>query len=675
MNANSITLPRLAAASPDPGESGHERAWRDGPVGCRPGGHVTLFLDRRGYVTGSAPPAAAPAGWHLGEVYSAECAARGDPEDDLRTAAREGSVDAEGWWTRADGSRCWVEATLAALRGAAGALTGFALVVRDASAARRAEEAHRLAEARLAGIVDLAREAIVSADESREIILFNRGAERIFGYTAGEVLGMPVAMLFADGYHDAHAGELLALGSARARREGDVGEVAARRRDGTVFPAAASLSCVDLAGRRLCTWVLRDVTVEKRASAEAAFLLRAGSALASSLDPAATLAAAASLAVEAFAGLCLADALEADACPRRTAAAGDSPAARELAAALAARPYDAASAEPAASALHAGEPRRLAFADADGLAAAGWPAEHARILAELAPGVLHAFPLILHQRRLGVLLLARAGGAGLGDPEVKLAGELAGRVALALESALLYEQSCRAARLRDEMVSVVSHDLRSPLTAIAMAASLLAEADAEPRLTPQRARLVDIIGRSTEQMTRMVGDLLDVARIESGRLDLRPASLRPATVLAEAAHLLRSQAEAVGIALEVEPGDDLPDVRGDPDRLQQVMANLVGNALKFTPAGGTITLRAEPDAEGGVRFSVDDTGSGIPAEHLTRVFDRFWQAGRADRRGLGLGLPIVKGIVEAHGGRIWAESEVGRGSSFRLTLPPAPAEA
>jgi signal transduction histidine kinase len=361
--------------------------------------------------------------------------------------------------------------------------------------------------------------------------------------------------------------------------------------------------------------------------------------------------------------------------PPRTAAGSAAPHAPEVARSLEALSSSLAAVEPVATALRTGAPHREEFSDGSSLRAAGWPADLARALSGLAPGALCVLPLAVHERAAGALILVRGGGAGFGAEDVRLAGELAGRAALALEGALLHEQALRAARLRDDMVSVVSHDLRSPLSVISMVAAMLAEPGTEPPLSATRAKFVEMIRRSAEQMNQMVEDLLDVARIESGRLALQGRPLVPATVLAEAAQSLLPQADAAGIGLEVEAVDRLPEVWGDPDRLQRVFANLVGNALKFTPRGGRITLRAEPEGGAEVRFSVRDTGGGIPPEHLPYVFDRFWQASRSDRWGLGLGLPIVKGIVEAQGGRVWVESEAGRGSAFFFTLPTTPAAA
>jgi signal transduction histidine kinase len=168
----------------------------------------------------------------------------------------------------------------------------------------------------------------------------------------------------------------------------------------------------------------------------------------------------------------------------------------------------------------------------------------------------------------------------------------------------------------------------------------------------------------------MIEDLLDITRIETGRLAVECSRVEVPTLLDEVETMMRPLAEGAGLRLECLAGDRLPTLYADRDRLVQVFSNLVGNAIKFTPEGGTVTLRAEGTG-GAVCFQVADTGAGIPAEHLPRLFDRFWQARRTDRRGLGLGLPIVKGIVEAHGGHVEVASTPGAGTTFSFTLPAA----
>jgi signal transduction histidine kinase len=170
-------------------------------------------------------------------------------------------------------------------------------------------------------------------------------------------------------------------------------------------------------------------------------------------------------------------------------------------------------------------------------------------------------------------------------------------------------------------------------------------------------------------MSRLIADLLDVTRLEGGkRLPIEPSRVDAADLLREADELFRANAAAARVTMVYECRDALPPVHADRHRVMQVLSNLIGNSLKFTPPAGTITVRAEP-RDGSVLFSVSDTGPGIPQEHLSDIFSPYWQAKRTERMGAGLGLPIAKGIVEAHGGRIWAESEPGAGTQFYFTLP------
>ena len=179
-----------------------------------------------------------------------------------------------------------------------------------------------------------------------------------------------------------------------------------------------------------------------------------------------------------------------------------------------------------------------------------------------------------------------------------------------------------------------------------------------------------MVHRAAERMNRLIQDLLDVRRIDSGRMAIELRAEAVDGLLKEAMDMLRPLATAASLELDCDVDRTLPRIAADSARVLQVLSNLVGNAVKFTPAGGRVRLRAEP-ADREVRFSVSDTGTGIPADQLPHIFGRFWQGTSVDRRGIGLGLAIAKGIVEAHGGRIWVESEVGTGSQFIFTLPIA----
>ena len=226
-----------------------------------------------------------------------------------------------------------------------------------------------------------------------------------------------------------------------------------------------------------------------------------------------------------------------------------------------------------------------------------------------------------------------------------------------------------AARARDEMLGVVSHDLRNPLAAIGLCASALAQS-IEPS-SESVQRMLASIKHSADSTDRLIEDLLDVSSIDAGRLALEPHAEAPCDLLAQASDMFAATARQRGVVFETQATPNLQPVRADAERVVQGLANLLTNSLKFTARGGHITLRAEPDPSG-VRFAVEDTGVGIAADDLPHVFDRFWQKHReGGERGTGLGLAIVRGIVDAHGGQIRVESTPGQGSRFSFTLPTA----
>ena len=228
----------------------------------------------------------------------------------------------------------------------------------------------------------------------------------------------------------------------------------------------------------------------------------------------------------------------------------------------------------------------------------------------------------------------------------------------------LYEEAEETIDAREQVLKIVSHDLRNPLNTIGMTASLMLNTTCTAE--QQRDHLLRV-QRAGERMNRLIQDLLDVAKLEAGRVAIDAKPLEVAPLLREAQDMLTPLAAERSIQLETVTAESLPTVAADSGRILQVLSNLVGNAIKFTPKGGRIVMRADPDPRG-VRFSVRDTGPGIPEEQRTQIFGRFWQANPADRRGIGLGLTIAKGIVEAHGGRIWCDSRVGEGTTFQFTL-------
>jgi signal transduction histidine kinase len=262
------------------------------------------------------------------------------------------------------------------------------------------------------------------------------------------------------------------------------------------------------------------------------------------------------------------------------------------------------------------------------------------------------------------------GGGPVFDRQQRQLGEkFASVAATALQNARLYAAAQNANRARDEMLGVVSHDLRNPLSAIAMCARVLD--DNSPADQAQRHELLDTIQDSTRWMNRLIEDLLDVSNIERGKLSLELRPEEPSQLVLQALHMFEVEAKEQGIALEARLPTNVALVMADRARVVQVLSNLIRNAIKFTPREGRIMVGLEPRGRD-VLFSVKDTGRGIPIEQQAHVFDRYWQSSAGAReRGAGLGLSIAKGIVEAHGGRIRVESAPGEGSEFAFTIPQA----
>ena len=406
-----------------------------------------------------------------------------------------------------------------------------------------------------------------------------------------------------------------------------------------------------------------DPVTETRQS----FLASAGDALAASLDYHTTLRTVAALAVQAFAEACMVDILNEDGIAERLAVDHRDPAMRERLSAMLAYPIRDGKDLLAYEVMRTGRAEMLNGFDEEELASVAQDADHLALLHSLRPQSLIVAPLIARGKVLGVMLLAAQERTYTQD-DLHLAEELARRAAIAVDNARLYADAQRAIAARDQLLAAVSHDLRNPLGVVMMSTAFLREL--LPDGGPQVSRQLEMIGRSAGQMNGMIEDLLDVARVDAGRLAVDATPVAASALLLEAADLLRPLAEKNGITLLVDDGGELPRVLADSNRVLQVFSNLGGNAVKFTPRGGTIALGADLDG-GALRFHVADTGLGMPAEHLPHLFDRFWQASRNDRRGIGLGLAIVQGIVAAHGGRVWAESTPGEGSTFYFTLPLA----
>jgi GAF domain-containing protein len=294
-------------------------------------------------------------------------------------------------------------------------------------------------------------------------------------------------------------------------------------------------------------------------------------------------------------------------------------------------------------------------------------------------------PMMVKDRVIGTLAIDQAVPDAFTKDDERIVAIAAAQAAVAIENAQLYaalkeradklEQAYRELqeidKLKDELVQNVSHELRTPLTFIKGYVELLLEQEMGPLNESQRESLA-IVAEKTNALTRLVSDIIFLQQVERESLDLAPHSMRDVARLA--LHSCEIAAANAGISLQLKASSDLPPILIDRDRINQVFDNLLGNAIKFSPRGGAITIAVE-DFGDALRMSVTDTGVGIPTDKLARVFERFYQVdGSATRHfgGAGLGLAIAKRIVESHGGQIWVRSAAGEGSTFYFTLPKIP---
>ncbi|HYW14426.1 MAG TPA: ATP-binding protein [Longimicrobium sp.] len=399
----------------------------------------------------------------------------------------------------------------------------------------------------------------------------------------------------------------------------------------------------------------------------AAFLAEASRVLASSFDTSTTLAQLARLAVPELADLCVVDVLDADGAYQQAGAAHVDPAKEGLIRAV--EPCAPARPHPITRLYAAGEPVLLADIPDEVMAEIAGGTRMRELAGAIGARSAMVVPLRAGERAIGgITLIAAESGRRYGAEDLALATELAHRAALAVENARLFAHAQSAIRARDEMLAVVAHDLRNPVSTIVLGADLLLETTPDDATRAFERRHLETIKRAGMRMNRLIQDLLEVSRVVGGRLSLAPQEEEARLLMTEASAMLRPLAQARGLAFHVRAPEGLPRLRMDAPRVMQVISNLVGNAVKFTPEGGSVTLGAAWDGRE-LHVSVADTGAGISTEQLPHVFGRFWQADDADQRGLGLGLAIARGIVEAHGGRIWVQSEPGEGSTFHFTLP------
>ena len=544
------------------------------------------------------------------------------------------------------------------------------VLVITAAPLNRTHEALQSSQAWNRSIVEQAPDGLFVADIAGHYTDVNSAACRMVGYTRDEVLARSITDLIVPS-------EVARLFETRDRLlEGGSGvsRWTLRRKDGShlpvevnaqIFPDGRWQAQVRDIGERV------RLESELRAAESAQkFLADLGYALVATIDDRETVQVVAGRVVGQLADVCSIETLEEDGRLRARVVACRDPAKDAACRRLEALQLDSERPYLGSTARKTKRPLLVSHVTSSYLDTFAHGVEHRRILQELDPKSFMAVPLLAHGGVVGSLVfISTTEDRHYTEADLPIAEAVALRAAFAVERASLYRIAQHLIRLRDDVLSIVAHDLRNPLGTILMQVGLLGRHHPE---TDRKMRMpLEAIERAARRMNRLIQDLLDVARMEGGRLSIKFGLVAGRQAVAEAMHAQEPLAVSASLGIHLDLPPVLPDLWADHDRLLQVFENLIGNAIKFTRAGGHVTVGAA-QRDGAVLFWVADTGIGIAAADLPHVFERLWQAEKTQQLGAGLGLPIVKGIVEAHGGHIWVDSAVGKGTTVFFTIPSAP---
>jgi PAS domain S-box-containing protein len=548
--------------------------------------------------------------------------------------------------------------------------------MKETEAARLAAERARLeVEERFRWLIDrLEEHAIFMLDAAGLVMSWNAGAERALGYSVDDVLGQDNARFYPpDDVARGKPAQDLAAAEASGTFED---EGARRRRDGRSFWAEVTITALhDEAGRlRGFAEVMRDVSARRRAEEARRFLVEATKELTASLDYDETLAHIADLAVPHVADWCTIDLLEPDGSLRRVGSSHVDAEKAALVRTLDERfPYEAIPLG-IRRVLDTGAVEYYTDVTEPRLLEAGLSPEHAAALTELGLRSIIIVPLTGRESTLGTITLVTGTSERTYDTgDVQLARDLGQRAGMAVENARLYRDARQAIAVRDEFLSIASHELRTPLTALQLQLQSVvrgAQRTPDARVPQERMlRAVDTATRQTERLAKLVDSLLDVSRITAGRLELEREPLDLAQVARDAVARLSSELRAAGCSVEIRADSGVVG-SWDRMRVEQIVTNLLANAAKYG-AGHPVEIEVEGDTRT-ARLRVRDHGIGIAKEALPRIFERFERAVSSRTfGGLGLGLYIVRQIVEAHGGTIRATSDPEEGTTFEVELPRA----
>ncbi|MCL5024945.1 MAG: PAS domain S-box protein [Chloroflexi bacterium] len=580
-----------------------------------------------------------------------------------------------------DGTRLIIAISAAPLRDADGTIAGVVSLLTDITERKRAEEALRQSEQKFRSIVERSEDGIVLVDEQGLIVEWNEGQEQLSGLRKAEVLGRPlwdVQFQVASGdkkrpeLYERIKGEILeALRTGRGPWLGQLVERELERSDGERRVLQSMTFPVRTEQGFMLGGISRDVTERKRAEDAQRFLAEASKQLSSSLDDETILASVAHLAVPTIADWCAVDIVPENGPPRLVASVIHDSSVEELARETYCRYcLDESGESSYAKALRTGQPVLVTEVSDSALEAAIEDADHLRAVREMGHISYIVVPITVRGDTVGIISIASmSSGRRYGAPDLAIMEDVARRCGTAIDNARLYRQAQEAIRARDEFLSVAAHELKTPVTSLRGFAQLMIHQMGNCGVVdPHRMRrALDTIDKQSDKLTRLTYHLLDVSRIEAGKLSLdRQDTDLVALVKGVAA---AAQATTNVHDIGVRAPSSLPAFV-DPLRIEQVVTNLIDNAIRYSPNGGPIDVELAASSLETLRMSVTDHGIGIPPEHRKSIFDRFYQAHAAHRLGgMGLGLFISRQIVNLHGGSIEAEFPIEGGTRFVVNLP------
>jgi PAS domain S-box-containing protein len=641
---------------------------------------LVVVLDRAGRIVSFNPACEKLTGYRSSEVLGTafwDVVVLREEVDAMRAMFEQ--IDAssfpneyQSYWRTKSGERRWIAWSNTARLDKHGDVEIIIATGVDLTATKQTDDALRESEERFRVLVDRVPDyAIFMLDPEGRFVSWNEGARRITGYTAEEVLGRDYEMLYPG--DDRAAGKPRA-NLAAALEQDHIEEVGWRiRKDETVFFAEVSITALHAADGTLRGFakVIRDATPYWKIEQREYLFDQVSDVLAHALpDYDETLQAVARIAVHSFADVCTIGLYDEETrTTKRVVTVCSDPAVEVVADRIRALPHDRTQVtimsrvlETKTAELHTLE----SYLDAPDL-----QPDYVEVIRALAPRSIIVAPIVSRGRSLGIISVVRTQRVAFDEDDLHVAEELGERAGIHIDNARLYRHAQQAVLTRDDMMNIVAHDLRNPLNSIGIQAQLVLREISKGNSDLESLReSLTAIKTSVTTMNSLIRDLFDAARSEAGQLVRRIRPCEPARLVADAVQGARALAASKKLELSTETPPNLPLVNADSERVHQVLANLLGNAIKFTPAGGSILVSVAAQ-RGDVSFSVSDTGPGISGDDIPHVFDRFWKGKSADRRGAGLGLWICNGIVKSHGGALTVESRLGHGSTFRFTLPIA----